>query len=70
MTTPIQKIQQEFNEAVAEHDELNTLRNDCHERGDVIGEQRYHGLMTECGKRAMDAQAKIKELMKPEPSAT
>ena len=69
MTTPIKKLQEEFNAAISEHEEINNSRHACHERGDVDAEQRHLDAMKRCGERAVDAQKQSEEILSKKPGA-
>jgi hypothetical protein len=64
MTTPTQKLQAQFNEAISEHELLNEKRHSCQERGDVVGEQQCLDRMRELGILAIDSQTQ-QQTIKP-----
>jgi hypothetical protein len=63
MTTAVEKLQEQFNVAISKRDAMNSLRHECSERGDAVGEQRYLDAMKELGILAMDAQRQIGDIL-------
>jgi hypothetical protein len=60
MSTPIEKLQEEFNTAMSVHEEQHIRYLDCQQRGDLSGEQRRLNAMKESGIRAIDTITQIK----------
>lgn len=63
MTTAIEKLQEQFNVVISKRDAMNSLRHECSERSDAIGEQRYLDAMKELGILAVNAQRKIGDIL-------
>lgn len=56
MSTPIQKLQEEFNTAMSVHEEQHIRYLDCQQRGDLSGEQRRLNAIKESGIRAIESK--------------
>lgn len=63
MTTAIEKLQERFNDAISKRDAINSLRHECSERGDAVGEQRCLDAMKELGILAVNAQGQIGDML-------